>query len=355
MSKFNQAELASQMRDPQTASQLLEEMAEQMRQQPSSMGSSGPNPLAEKFKSLLQELKDLIHTQDEQRNKVLTAKGGLQKIHQFRSSLPEHTTWKAYREWFKEVSKYTRQRKPIPPELLVKNGQNGHPVKEGRTLHQIYSDLSTVLAGKAPRRPWPQTTSLPDDLQEEWASLRPHLDEASEISYPKEDLLAQRRIGEHGGAFRQDFEASIAPLLPNPNLGKLARQGETYAKQAFQGMSGKKHSQSVSQDMQGASTSWKHLLSQLQSFQQAAQQAMGQRQQMLQIGQNGQLQLSSQGQPQDEGDGRFDHQDHDIEIPLPEDFQSNRSIEERLQESLRKTRNEEEMSRFKEYMLDLLE
>ena len=355
MRKLNQAELAAQMGDPETASKLLEEMAEQMRDQPSAMGSSGPNPMAERFQELLRELESLISYQDDNLKQLNNTHSELQVLQAFRMSIIRHPMIKAYQEWRAKVTQLQSKGEKIPRELISQNQLPGAPAYQGRMLQQVYRDLSLILREKKPLSPWPKASSLPEDLQEAWKKLLPSLDSISGQSYPKKMLGAQSEIADRGKVFRQEFESDIAPLLPGPFLGPLARQGETYSKRAQQNMTERKGFPLVRQDMQGATTSWKSLLQQLQKLQQAAQQAAGQQQQSLRIGEDGKLKLSQQGQPQNEGDGKFQQKDNDIEIPLPEDFQSNRAIEERLQESLRKTRNDEEMSRFKDYMLDLLE
>jgi len=355
LSKLNQAELASQMGDPKTASKLLKEMAEEMRSQPSAMGASGPNPFAERFMQLMEELQDLINKQLGLLSELNPSRQSLVDLHDFRASLPQHSDWKAHRQWLEDISRTTQSGEPVPPELLGKNANPQDPVARGRLLHQIYSDLTMIITGRPPNRPWPQVDSLPSDLQNPWEKLLPSLADPTGLSFSPEHLLGQEDLSKRAEAFRKDFEADMAPMLPGPNLTPLTLQGEAYARQAFQRMGAKHPHELVQQDMMGASNSWKALLQQLQNLQQAAQQAAGQRQQALKIGADGKLQLSSQGEPKEEGDGRFDQRDHDIEIPLPKDFQSNKAIEERLQESLRKTRNEEELSRFKDYMLDLLE
>jgi len=355
MAKLNQAELASQMGDPETSSQLLDEMAEQMREQPSAMGASGPNPLAEKFQALMEELKALISLQGENITTLNHSQQHIQKLQGFRMSLMNHPNMKAHQDWRVKMSKLLGRGDKIPDDLKEKDRRPGDPVAIGKSLHQLYGDLSRILSNQSPRAPWPKPEALPADLQQAWRNLIPSLGKIPEKPYPPKTISTQIELTSRGKEFKEDFENNIASFLPGPFLGPLAQQGENYSRQALLRMKAQQRLPLVQQDMKAASSSWKALLQQLQQLQQAAQQAAGRQQQALKIGKNGQLQLSNQGQPQEEGDGRFEQKDQDIEIPLPEDFQSNRAIEERLQESLRKTRNEEEMSRFKDYMLDLLE
>lgn len=355
MSKFNQAELAAQMGDSETASKLLEDMAEQMRKQPSAMGASGQNPLAEKFQELLKELQDLITTQDKNAGALVNSLRQTHEIQTFRQGLIRHPAMGSYQKWRRKIAEATAKGSSISQELRSRDRTKGDPVSHGRIIQQLYGDISLVLTNRPPRRPWPNSESLPDDLQEAWNNILPTLKSLSGTSYPKEVIETQSKLGERGKEFRQDFESNIAPLLPSPFLVPMAKQAETHARTAHERMLTKHRLQIIKQEMDAASLNWKSLLQQLQSIQEAAQQAAGQQQQALRIGEDGKLQLAEQGQPQEEGDGRYEQTDDDIEIPLPDEFQSNRAIEDQLQESLRETRNEEEMSRFKKYMIDLLE
>ena len=112
-------------------------------------------------------------------------------------------------------------------------------------------------------------------------------------------------------------------------------------------------------NMRQALQLWQTLQRLLQQMQQQGQgQGQGGQssQPRLSIGKDGQLQLQQNSMMgQQEGDGPYRHKKEDLDIPLPEEFQHTRNIEEKLKEELLKTPHGNKRQQFQEYMLDLIE
>ena len=354
LSKFNEAELSASMGDTKGASESMGELMDILRQQPSM--PQAPNPMAEKFEKLMADLNQLIQSQQsilERWSKATESpisQDEQKSIEDLQTLIRENPNWQAYDDMVKNL-RQPNVDKAQQQQWLQELSRPNSATQRGRILQQLSQQLARRASGHsnplpAPRLPWAP------EVDQQLAKLPPTSTSSQTLAQKlqkEQDTLAQE-----GDRFSQDFKLNFGPLMPNPGLFQIAQQAATLAKRAVQSMGQSHPSSEIT--MNQAALNWIQLRQHLQQMQQQSQGGQGSSRPQLSIGKDGKLQLSPQGQPQqDNGDGEWKHKPEDLDIALPEEFQNSQEIEKILREELKRTSDQQLRDIFQHYILELLE
>lgn len=365
MNQLNQADIASSLGEKETAANLMEDLAEKLRQSQSGPGQD--NPLAQKFQQLMRDLAELIEKQNSLISDLTKTRDKSDyALQQWRKAIQEQKQKTAQTEEFKAYNE-TNQAFQNPnlsdadkQKLLADLADPSTPAFQGRRQIEMMRSMDLFssrpdLKSKYQQQLKALNQSLKDDLK--WPeelfkgpSQMPSPKEFNQIGDRQNELAPQ------GEDFAKDFESSMRPVLPSEGLFRLAEQAAQAAKQAGDEMPAR--SDKAQNFMQQAEQRWTTLQRLLQQMQQQGQGQgqSGQSQPRLSIGKDGRLQLQNENMlGQKDGDGPYRHKDEDLEIALPEDFKNTRNIEERLRQELLSSPAGEVRDQFQEYLLELLE
>jgi hypothetical protein len=356
LSTFNQAELSASMGDTQGASKSMEQLMEVLRQQPSM--PQAPNPMAEKFEKLMADLGKLIQQQQavmENWSKAKTVpiqEDQQRSIQNLKDLIRKNHNWQAYDQMIQSLRKQPRVDNAEQQNLLQELSRPNSPTQRGRMLQQVSQQLDRRAAGHANPQPMPPFLPWAPDIEKQLKAL-PQLPSTSKAPVQKLET-EQRQLAQAGQQFSEKFKLDFGPLMPNPGLFQLAKQAALLAKRAAQSIAQSHPSSEMA--MNQAALHWIQLRQQLQQMQQQGQGGQGSSRPQLSIGKDGKLQLSPQGQPQQEnGDGDWKHNPENLDIALPEEFQNSQKIEKMLRDELKQTSDEQRRDTFQHYILELLE
>ena len=364
MDKINQADIAASLGEKEMAAKILEDLAEDLRE--SQQSPSSDNPLAQKFQELMEQLKSLISNQDSLLSELKQAKQASANLNQsWRQKIQEQKNKTAQTEAFKGYQDFNQQfknpnlSKEERKSLMSKLGDPNELAFQGRRLTELMRRMDS-LSSKPD-----QKDKIKPQLEALNSTLPDNLKWPEELFNPPQNLTKkdletlsskQQNFAPEGEAFSKDFRSSLSPVLPSEGIFRLADQAAQAAKQA--GRELLQQSDRAQMNMQGAQQRWQTLQRLLQQMQQQGQGqgSGGQGQPKLSIGKDGKLQLQSENMLGDkEGDGQFRHKKEDMDIPLPDEFQHTKNIEERLKKELLSAPAGEQRDQFQEYLLDLLE
>jgi hypothetical protein len=365
MNQLNQADIASSLGEEETAAELMEDLAEKLRQSQSGPGQD--NPLAQKFQQLMRDLAELIEKQNALISELSkTREKSSYALEQWRKAIQEQKQKTAQTDEFKTYNK-TNQAFRNPnlsdaekQKLLSDLGDPSTPTFQGRRQIEMMRTMDLFSARPDLKKKYQQQLqALNESLNEELKWPEELFEGPSGMPSPKEFNQVgddQKAFSPRGEEFAEDFESSLGPVIPSQGLFRLADQAAEAAKQAGKEMPAR--SDRAQNFMQQAEQRWVTLQRLLQQMQQQGQGQgqSGQSQPRLSIGKDGRLQLQNENMlGQKEGDGPYRHKDEDLDIALPEDFQNTRTIEERLRQELLSSPPGEVRDQFQEYLLELLE
>lgn len=365
MDQLNQADIASSLGEKETAANLIEDLAEKLRQSQSGPGQD--NPLAQKFQQLMRDLAALIEKQNSLISELSkTREKSSYALEQWRKAIQEQKQKASQTEEFKAYNETNRafQNPNLSDaekqKLLADLADPSTKAFQGRRQLEMMRSMDLFSARPDLKNKYQQQLqALNQSLKDELKWSEKLFDGPTEMPSPREfDQIGdnQKSLAPEGEEFATDFESSLGPVLPSQGLFRLAEQAAQAAKQAGEEMPAR--SDRAQNFMQQAEQRWVTLQRLLQQMQQQGQGQgqSGQSQPRLSIGKDGRLQLQNENMlGQKEGDGPFRHKDDDLEIALPEDFQNTRTIEERLRQELLSSPPGEVRDQFQEYLLELLE
>jgi hypothetical protein len=282
------------------------------------------------------------------KSKPLKGKEG-QAIKDIQDLIEKDSNSKAYDQMIQSLRR-PHLDKAEQQKLLQELSRPHSPTQRGRMLRQLSQQLNRRAQGHTNPQPLSKIPWAPE--------LQKKLDElpVSSVSKAPAQKLQQDQgqLAKKGQGFSDQFKLEFGPLMPNPALFQLAQQAALLAKRATQSIAQSHPSSEMT--MNQAALNWIQLRQQLQQMQQQSQGGQGSSRPQLSIGKDGKLQLSPQGQPQqDDGDGDWKHKQEDLDIALPEEFQNSQKIEQMLRDELKRTSDKQQRETFQNYILELLE